>query len=355
MPQHALFYPEWHISDPFFLAESLLYWERLACIVPFPDFKDFPHHADAEMRKVLAAAHEQFVSPVVPTDAQKKRVHDRLIAFAEKPAPEWCQPKNLKPEHSQVFSAYKFSGETVSMLRESGWTFPKKSKGKDLELQVISDSAANLMMSVLADECSSATMPAITDDPGSFKANCNLLLTELGASNGLTDRKKTPPNRGHLRQSDHSFLLAKIPHLGFSKGTLDATVFRRLLDARKHSELEERRKNFCLKVDEYIGLLQTAEDPERHVIGEHFQLELDLNLRNTKKELRRAGLEALCSKEGAVAIMSGVLAGTLNPGIGIAMTLTGGLLAYQKARREALDKHWSSWVFSATSRKFTIW
>ena len=42
MPNHALFYPEWNISEPVFLGESLLYWDRLACIVPFRDFKEAP-------------------------------------------------------------------------------------------------------------------------------------------------------------------------------------------------------------------------------------------------------------------------------------------------------------------------
>src|SRR5437762_13731462 len=72
MPNHALYYPEWNISDPTFLAESLLYWDRLACIVPFSDFKERPWHPDKEMRKAMGEAHEKYVSPYVPTDEVKR-------------------------------------------------------------------------------------------------------------------------------------------------------------------------------------------------------------------------------------------------------------------------------------------
>jgi hypothetical protein len=102
MANHALFYPEWTISDPVFLAESLLYWDRLACIVPFSNFTPRPSHPDQEMQKVMTEAHETYVSPLVPTDEQKKRVHERVAAITEKDAPVWWQPGNLKPEYRQV-------------------------------------------------------------------------------------------------------------------------------------------------------------------------------------------------------------------------------------------------------------
>lgn len=64
MLNHALFYPDWDISDPVFLAESLLYWDQLACIVPFLNFSVQPSHPDEEMRKALAEAHEKYVFPL---------------------------------------------------------------------------------------------------------------------------------------------------------------------------------------------------------------------------------------------------------------------------------------------------
>jgi hypothetical protein len=49
------------------------------------------------------------------------------------------------------------------------------------------------------------------------------------------------------------------------------------------------------------------------------------------------------------------LAGTLNPALGVAIGLTGELAIYQQKRREALEKHWTSWVFSIEHPRFSIW
>lgn len=190
MPEHALYYPEWTINDPVFLAESLLFWDRLACLVPFADFDGQPWHDDEEVRKLMAEAHERYIFPLVPTEAQKQQAHRSIAAFAEHDPPDWCRPENLKPHEKQIFSAYKFAPETVDLLRERGWTkqFPHPN---NLEIQLIADAAADLMLGALAEACSSPTLPPITDDPGSFTANCNLLLNELGAPTGITtDAKK---------------------------------------------------------------------------------------------------------------------------------------------------------------------
>ena len=181
MPKHALYYPEWHISDPVFLAESLLYWDRLGCMMPPEESRPTdmnPWHEDSDMKAALAEAHERFVSPVVPTEEQKQRAHKRIQLFAEKDAPEWCRPENLTPHHRQIFSATKFSMDTLTLLQERGWTAQHPDKNKP-NLQVIFDAAADLLLGALADACGSNTMPPITDDPGSFTANCNLLLSEL--------------------------------------------------------------------------------------------------------------------------------------------------------------------------------
>jgi hypothetical protein len=101
MPDHALYYPEWGINDPLFLAEALLYWNRIGCIVPDPDFRPQPWHQDQEVQSVLVEAHEQFVSPILPTEEQKKRAHERIKTFAELDPPEWCRAENFHPGQGQ--------------------------------------------------------------------------------------------------------------------------------------------------------------------------------------------------------------------------------------------------------------
>jgi hypothetical protein len=145
MPELALYYPEWFVDDPVFLAESLLYWDRLSWMVPSPDFKPLPSHEDAEVRKVMEQAHERFVFRFVPTEEKKKRAHERIKAFADHDPPEWCRPENLKPHHKQIFSAYKFAPETVELLRERGWT-KQVEHPNNLQLQLIADAAADLLL-----------------------------------------------------------------------------------------------------------------------------------------------------------------------------------------------------------------
>ena len=354
MSEHALYYPEWGISDPLFLAESLLYWDRIACIVPNPDFRPRPKHEDGEIQKIMEEAHEQFVFPLVPTDDQKKRTHERIKAFAEHDPPEWCRPENLKPHHKQVFSAYKFAPETVELLRERGWT-SKLQRNNNLDLQLIADAAADLVIGALADECGSPTMPPITDDPGSFTANVNFLLQELGSPNGIALKEHGAQRPGGSQECDFSFLLAKIPHLGLNAEKLNAKTLRRLMRARRDPEIDQQRQAFQKKVDEYLNRLRTVEEPERQVVGEQFAQELKADLALFKKELQRVGVEAIWSKEGAVAVITGAAMGVLQPGIGFAFGLAGSLFSFQKKRREAFENHWSSWIFSTTTGRLTLW
>jgi hypothetical protein len=198
-------------------------------------------------------------------------------------------------------------------------------------------------------------MPPITDDPGSFVANCNLLLQELGSPTGIT-AKRGGVQQSHLpAESDFAFLLAKIPRLGLEPKSFNAQVLRRILRARDDPDLDHQRQSFQKKVDEYLTQLRTVEEPERQLISETFANDLDMDMKRLKRGLQRIGLEALVSKEGAVGIILGLLTGFVAPGIGIAIGLGGGLLGYHHKRQEAFDRYWSSWVFSVTGPQLSFW
>jgi hypothetical protein len=114
MPQAALYYPDWHVADPEFLLESLLYWDRVAVIPPLrcPNLPLRERTFEPELWEAVGARNEAFVSGVVPNEEQQKAVHERLrLVFEQKP-PEWCRPENLTPERSAQFSIWKFSHET---------------------------------------------------------------------------------------------------------------------------------------------------------------------------------------------------------------------------------------------------
>jgi hypothetical protein len=354
MPARALYYPEWFISDPVFLAESLLYWDRLGCIVPFPDFRQMPWHEDEEMRKLMHEAHEHFITCAPPSDEQKQLAHDRISKlFADHEAPEWCRPQNLAPQRRTIFSASKLAPATVQMLQDSGWARPALKKS-NLELQTIYDAAANLVLGALADACSSPDMPAVTDDPGSYSASCNLLLLELGASAGVTIKEGGAVKQSRV-ESDFALLLAKVPRLRLTPEKVNTEVLRRILDARLDSGLDEQRRLFQSKVDSYLGKLRTAGEVERQLIADGFADELKTDQDRLSRELRRMGVEALFSKEGVVAILIGLAVGVINPGVGLAVGLAGQLAAYHYKRQDTSNQHWSSWMFSSAAYNLTIW
>jgi hypothetical protein len=353
MPEYALYYPEWTINDPAFLAESLLYWDRLGCMIPFPEFKPEPWHQDAEMRKVMQEAHEQFVTLSVPTAAQKQRAHARIKTFAELAPPEWCKLENVPLEHRTVFSAAKFAPETVTMLQEWGWARPVANRSS-LELQAINDAASYLVIGALADACSSPNMPPVTDDHVSFAWNCNLQLQELGAPTGIAAKEGGPQHPTRIA-SDFAFLLARVPHLSLAPAQVNADVVRRVLNARRDSGINEQRQLFQKKVDEYLERLRTAEGLEREMVADDFGDKLKSDQDQLSRELRRMGLEAILSKEGVVAVLLGLATGVINPAIGLAIGLTSGIGAYHYKRQEAFNQHWSSWIFSATSNRLTVW
>jgi hypothetical protein len=127
----ALYYPDWNVADATFLFESLLYWDRLVCIVPKEGMRPGELYGgwsgtegDRELDRILHDLNETFVTGIAPTEEQKLKVHERLAFLAEREPPGWCRPHNLAPEHQTVFSAWKLAPMTVELLREAGWIQP---------------------------------------------------------------------------------------------------------------------------------------------------------------------------------------------------------------------------------------
>nr|AUN37656.1 hypothetical protein [uncultured bacterium] len=353
MPDRALYYPEWHISDPLFLAESLLYWERMACIVPEPNFHSIPNFDDYDFHKVIAEIHEYFIYPLVPSKEQKARVHERIKDFAAKTPPPWCRPEHLNIQHREAISGNKLSYETIELLQRQGWAKPIG--GKNFDMQLISSWAANVVMGALADECSSLTMPPITDDPGSFSVKCNLLLRELDSPTGITARKKQTSNRQTTNDVEFNFLLANVPCIGLKPEVASPTSLRKILAAHKNADLSAQRKAFRTKIDEYLQKLQNAEEPERPMIREQFERDIASDHKVLQKELRRFGLESLTSKDGVVALLLSSPVSTIIKGLGLTLALGSTAINYHNKRKEIVDKHWSSWIFSATPQPLSFW
>ncbi len=142
---------------------------------------------------------------------------------------------------------------------------------------------------------------------------------------------------------------------GLAEGGSPIETLRRILDARQDPEMEGRRKAFRRKVGEFLETMRTVEAPERCLYAQEFQDELNRDLELLNRELRRTGLGSIVAKDGIVAVIVRAVTGTLSLGLGTVLGLAGNLLGYQEARRKAFDKHWSSWIFSVTTSRLTVW
>jgi hypothetical protein len=249
----------------------------------------------------------------------------------------------------------KLCYQTVELLESKGWiaTLPNSSAPGDYgeKRAILHSTVANLLMGALAEECSSPSMPPITDKPWSFATSCNRLLRELGSDQGIAFNKEITLAPRKEEEVDATFLLARIPNLGLDSERFNPSILKRLLEARKDSEVIGRRKAFQDKVDEYLKQLRAVEAPEQGVLAKEFNRDLDMDLEMLKRELRRAGVEALTTKEGLVATLASFLGNGLTTVIG----LVTGLGGYRKLRREKLNTHWSSWIFSASAGRITLW
>jgi hypothetical protein len=358
MPRAALYYPDWSVANPEFLFESLLYWDRLAVITPHGFTAHMPlreRSSEPELIEAVGALNEAFVSGVPPDEQQQQAVHERLRALFENKPPEWCRPENLTPEREAHFLLWKFSSETMELLTDIGWILDDEKDRDDLRMRTVDVVVYNILLGALAAECSSTSLPPITHDPGSFRASCNTLLLELGASSGLS-AQASPLSKG---DEDSAFTLCSIARLGSSKRKVGAKDLKRLYALRMDDGFDAQRRAFQERVDGYIDALRAAPANERQLFADDWQLELERDRAGLKRELRRAGFRTIVDKEGVIALVlaggAGTLLGPIGAAIGFSAAAARLLLSARQARRNALEQHWSSWLFALEKPRLALW
>jgi hypothetical protein len=364
VPQAALYYPDWRVADAEFLFESLLYWDRLAVITPAGFTSGLPITASPYLGErtlepgfveAVGALNEAFVSGIGPGDEQKQAVHERLRAVFERRPPEWCRPENLTQEVSAGFSIWKFAEETRELLADLGWILDEDQEGDELRMRTVNLAVYNILLGALAAECSSPSLPPITGDPGSFRATCNTLLLELGASSGVSAQEPPLPEG----DADSAFTLCPIGRLGLSKRKVGVKDLERLYKLRMDDDFDGQRQAFQKRVDAFVAALRSVPTNERQLLADHWQRDLERDRAGLKRELRRAGLHAIVDKEGVIALVLGggasALLGPVGAAIGFSANAARLLLSARQARRDVLDEHWSSWLFSLEKPRLALW
>jgi hypothetical protein len=236
------------------MCDALLYWDRLTCIVPHEEFPCRAGWPD-DLQREADQFHETFVTGLAPGDKEKDRVHVRLEALLASEPPEWHRAKNLIPSKAAVMAVRKVSPRTLDMLSEHGWLLDQ---GDDQGL--ISRAASGLLLSALAEEMASETMPAVTNEPSTFRATCNALLSELQSQQGIGGSQMeqfrllgpAPDDHG----SELGILLARIPKLGVASGAIEPKMLRHLYKLCLDSGFDKQRAQFREQVDNYVAALR---------------------------------------------------------------------------------------------------
>jgi hypothetical protein len=259
------------------------------------------------------------------------------VAVAE-PPPEWYRPENLRPEQLTLVSALKMADETKELLRERGWVAPVP-RGQE-ELYDISLAAADIILAALVEEFSSETLAPLTGDPLAYAATCNALLQELEAPEGIAPGEEA--GRVALGGgSEDAFLVTSFLRLGVPAGKVSAHMLTRLGDLRDDPDFEERRAQFCEKVDEYVDQIRAAPDFERPLVHKDWDDDLARDRKAMRHDLRRAG--------GAGALAAPVL-GPIGLAIGVGLAGARLAVAWRKRRHQVAQEHWSSFLFSLERR-----
>jgi hypothetical protein len=139
-------------------------------------------------------------------------------------------------------------------------------------------------------------------------------------------------------------------------------MLRRLRKLRGDPDFDGQRARLCERVDEYVGDVRTASPAERALVDAHWRQELERDRKGLRRELRRAGFDALIDKESLVAVfvtgsVKAFASASMGPaGLAIGLTLAGGRFVqrWRKRRRDVVGEHWTSFLFSVQSPRLGL-
>lgn len=338
----ALYYPNWSLNDAVSLGEFLLYWDRLTFMTPIKDWHFPVWSDDRSVERSLKDAHEKYALPHKPTDTEKAKC-DKLIRKLLNETKEFEKYAAVIGKNPYQIDARKLAYETVEFLEEH-----EVLRHFYDQSYIAGEAGGHLVMAVLAHCCSSERLPPVTTD------NTQFTLQMLSLNDSLVAKSE---NRAHeVRSLEAAFsILVKRIKLPKAKKR-DPRFLSQVLVAREKDEVNGYRTKFQSTITSYCRRLMDAGSPAEvcDILAE-FDSSSERERKKLQKELRSAGVDAMISKDGAIAVGTGVVVGAASLGAGV---LTGTILAwrsYRKARQNVLTKHWTSWLHQIKHSRFSIW
>lgn len=336
-PDSCLYHPNWSVSDPVFLAEALLLWDRLWLITPYEEWNHQLGHENKAVARALQDAHDAHTSNHVPSKAEKSACHSILAKlFVDRH--DLIHGYIAAVDRAPTFiHAEKLCPESVRLLEDHGAV----AVGAGIHVH---DVISQLVMAVLAQSCAGTTLVQVTDSSHHFGLGCR---SRIDAEASKAETIEMNPDTLDGR----TLLLKRIPMIISSDG--DPGLLRRVLSAREKDEVNGLRITFRETITGYVERLASCmTELEVKAVLQDFDAAVERDQRRLLRELKRAAVSAVISKEGVFAMLAGTLIGAATLG-GLATSILH-LRSYRANREKALSGHWSSWLYAVEHPHFSL-
>jgi len=351
----ALYYPHTEVSNPTILKNALLLWDSLETIVPHMP-RPLPH---GPKDRLLQEAAQLVINPRRPTIKEQQEAHkalEKLITTGQLATIMGKAPSGWQDRRFLIYPD-KFLHMTWSMLKQEGLA---QFEAGNMDYGVPA-ALGFLMMSLLADSCAGTQIQKITDRTDAYSWLAEAHASALGTVpvTGL-DVSQVAPAYDRL--------------VAISLEVLDArnVPLKKLIDFRKReaksgsTDYTAMRRRYLATLDAHIKRVtkEARNNTDLRELERQFRNDLKHDLSDLKSELGVASLKTLFSKEVAVSAL--ITAGSLItpiPGLTALSTQFGliGVIPLLKsatelrgARRTALLKHTSSWLYLATKPRLQV-
>jgi len=335
----ALYFPHTQVRNKSIVHTALLLWDALECIVPHQGYR--PQYADREM----AAAMEIVGKQRTPTAKEKFRVHTLVEDLVRGGVPESFRysPKNGQTELYEIWPQ-KLLGETWDLLQDKGLT----NRRLDHYDYPMRQAAGLSIMAILADVLAGETRARVTDRGLAYATIVN-----------------APKVAG---DAEHPVQVVPLTVKGIAADRLpiDRLIAFREREAKESSsDYRSLRNNYRTAIEKHLRQISVHApgSPDRVELDRAFEVDMEDDLRDLKRELGSARRDAWLSKEVVtLTVAGGALLGLAGgvphmpmpevvTGVG-AIALVGGLLGtgnkLAKARYEILRKHPMAYLYEVS-------
>jgi hypothetical protein len=343
----ALYYPHTQIRSQIILKNALLLWDEIETIVPSS------RTLSSEGTLLEQEATRLVVRSRRPSNEERRAAHEALNGLIESGqlmALLSTAPRDWRRTGYPVFHE-KFLAQTWYMLESEGLANLESEQGHFS----VPESLGFLMMSFLADSCAGATIQRITD-----RQDAHSWLLEARAS-VLGSRPIFGFDASQVAPSHDRLVTLSLQALDARHIPLKSLVAMRKREQKQGGgDYAAMRRRYLSCLDAHVSRVvkEATTAGDLRELERQFQNEIRADVQDLQAELGIASKKALFTKELAISTIAagGLLASpvaglTALSALGIAgvVPLVKSAIEMKAAKRDALKRHASSWLFLATS------